>query len=65
MTGVAGPYLFVHTDAGGPVEFAWPGKVRSVARLFPATPDLISIGRENVWSDRLPAKTTAIYFVNK
>ncbi|MBN2308496.1 MAG: beta-galactosidase [Candidatus Hydrogenedentes bacterium] len=60
MTGVVGPYLFVHTDQEREHEFCWPETCRTVERVVPyrRTP----VKRDaSKWIQSLPANSTAIY----
>jgi hypothetical protein len=61
MTGVVGRYLIIHTEAEGVHEFCWPWECRVVERLVPPAAYSMTIESGRTWSDRLPAKTTAIY----
>lgn len=64
MTGVAGPYLWIHTDASTPetpARFAWPTPISHVVRVVPANLPPVSLQKQQAWSDSLPPNTTALY----
>jgi hypothetical protein len=61
MTAVVGRYLIVHTKEQRVHQFAWPKPCASVERLMPPYPMPLECNGENVWTDKLPANTTALY----
>ena len=77
MTGVAGPYLIVHTDGGLPDEtideivadmrgervrtFSWPKPCRRVTRLAPFRQWPLRPDGDTTWRDALPGGATALY----
>lgn len=77
MTGVAGPYLIVHTEARligetmdeivadlraeKPIALRWTSPCAAVSRLFPPRASGFDTAGGNAWQDLLPDGVTAIY----
>jgi len=64
MTGVAGPYLIVHTGDATTDRFRWPEPVQAVERLIPYSALPIATDTQ-VWRDELGKNSTVIYRVTR